>query len=303
MRFKGLDLNLLVAFDSLLDTRNVSRSAERLNLSQSALSAALARLRDYFNDPILVPHGRRMHPTAFAESLLPQVRDALRQIDAVVATSTSFDPPTSRRKFGIINSDYVTIAVMVPLIRRLAEIAPTVAIEMMLPGEHSAQRLEEGSIDIVIVPDGYASPNHPSDLLFEERHVVVGWSGNPVLHGPVSAEDFCSAGHVAVSVGAFHTPSFADRHLEMLGVERRIEVRAPAFATVPALLEGTSRLAVMHERLALMLARRLPIGIQPLPFTIPLLRQMMQYHRARTMDEGLVWLRQQIADVSAAPIG
>ena len=91
MRFKGLDLNLFVAFDTLLDARSVTRAAERLHLSQAAMSAALGRLRDFFSDEILVVQGKRMYPTAFAQNLVPQVQECLRQIGAMLLTSSDFE--------------------------------------------------------------------------------------------------------------------------------------------------------------------------------------------------------------------
>ena len=121
MRFKGLDLNLLVAFDVLMATRSVSRAAERLHLSQPAMSAALARLRDYFGDELLVLQGKRMHPTAFADDLMPQVRDCLQRVESMLATSPNFDPATSQRSFTIVTSDYVLASIIVPLVAELSD--------------------------------------------------------------------------------------------------------------------------------------------------------------------------------------
>jgi DNA-binding transcriptional LysR family regulator len=192
--------------------------------------------------------------------------------------------------------------VIVPLIRRLATIAPAIGLELMLPSEESMSRLDEGLIDLIITPDGYVAPDHPAELLFEEQHVVVGWSGNPLLKKALTIEQFLEAGHIAVSVGANRTPAFIDRHLESIGSARKIDIRAPSFATVPSLLEGTTRLSVMHERLAHALQRHFAIAIQPLPIPAPPLRQMIQYHRARGLDEGLLWLRQQIVHEVSIPV-
>lgn len=108
MRFKGLDLNLLLAFDTLLHTRSVSRAADRMHLSQAAMSSALGRLREYFGDEILIVQGKRMYPTAFAESLVPRVKECLRRVKDVISTSPTFDPGTSERTFRIVVSDYIT---------------------------------------------------------------------------------------------------------------------------------------------------------------------------------------------------
>lgn len=294
MRFKGLDLNLLVAFNALLDSRSVTRAAERMNLSQAAMSSALGRLREYFGDEILVVSGKRMYPTAFANTLLPQVRDCVRQLDLLVSTAPGFDPPTSQRSFRMVASDYITAVTLAPLVSRLAEHAPGVRIDVMLPTPSAIKQIEDGDIDLLITPDDYASPDLPSDLLFEERHVVVGWSGNPLMAGAISQEQFLAAGHVAVSIGNQHVRSFADQALENAGHGRRVEISAPSFTTVPLLLENTARLAVMHERLALAMSTRYAITIVPLPFEMPPLREVAQYHVARANDEGLRWLREQL---------
>jgi DNA-binding transcriptional LysR family regulator len=181
MRFKGLDLNLLVAFDALLETRSVSRAAERLNLSQPATSAALARLRDYFGDEILVSHGKRMHPTTHAEALLPKVREFLSGVDALIASSIEFDPATSQRTFRVIASDYMAAAVLAPLIRRLAWQAPQVRIEIVAPDTRSDSLLDGGHVDVVISPAEFIESDHPTELLFEEVHVVACCATNPAL--------------------------------------------------------------------------------------------------------------------------
>jgi DNA-binding transcriptional LysR family regulator len=299
MRFKGLDLNLLLAFDALLDTRSVTRAAERMHLSQAAMSSALGRLRDYFGDEILVVAGKRMYPTAFSQNLVPEVRDCLRRLDTLVRTSPGFDPLTSQRTFRLVASDYITAVILAPLMTRLAQIAPSLRLDVLLPSDLVLKQIEDGDIDLLITPEDYVSPDLPSELLFEERHVIVGWRGNPMLNAPISEEQFFSCGHVSVSIGNQHTTAFADKSLESLGKRRRVDVVVPSFTTVPWLLENTNRLALMHERLAKAMAARFPIAFVPLPFAMPLLREMVQYHFARAKDEGLIWLRQQLQAVSA----
>lgn len=298
VRFKGLDLNLLVAFDALIATRSVSRAAEQLNLSQPAVSAALGRLREYFGDPILVIHGKRMLPTAHAESLLPQVQECLRSAEALVATSTSFDPRTSQRVFRLVASDFATTAILVPLVRQLAVIAPTVRIEIRLPDEMIGSELDQGKVDLIITPEEFCSGSHPVELLFEEQHVVAGCRTNPLFAAPLTEEGFFASGHVAVSIGRHRQTAFGDQHLESLGRQRRIEVVAASFSVVPLLLIETPRLALMHERLAAVMAARFPIAHAPMPFTLPVMREMLQYHHARAADDGLRWLRDRLREIA-----
>lgn len=302
MRFRGLDLNLLVAFNSLLETRSVSRAAEQLNLSQPAMSAALARLRDYFGDQILVAKGKRMYPTAYAEALLPQVQQALRDIDALISTSTTFDPQTSQRTFRIAASDYLMVAVLVPFIADLAVRAPGIRIENVMPTDDSVAQIEAGKIDLLIAPEQFVSPGHPSELLFEEQHVVVGWNKNPFFRKrQISEEDFWSSGHVMVAFGHHRTVSFADRQLELIGKPRRVEVITSSFTTVPWLLRRSNRITLMHERLANAMIEHFPISAVPVPFPFPVMREVVQYHAARSIDDGLAWLRSELRNVSFPP--
>lgn len=299
MRFNGLDLNLLLALQVLLEERNVTRAAHRLNISQPAMSAALARLRDYFQDDLLIAQGRQMVPTAQAQALAEPVRRILRDLGELLTSAASFDAASSQRTFRLVASDYITASVIGPLMQRLAREAPHVRLEIMLPCEEAAQLVIEGQADLVITPDDFMDPDHPADLLCEERQVVVGWKDNPALAQPVAAGDFERLGHVAVHVGSNRIPSFADRVLERRGSPRRVEITCGCFTMVPWLLCGTQRLAVMHERLARQMAARFPLMLSPLPFEFPVMREMVQYHKSRAGDDGLRWLREQLRTEAA----
>lgn len=303
MRFKGLDLNLLVAFDALMTTRSVSRSAERLNLSQPAMSAALARLRDYFGDELLSLQGKRMHPTAFADELMPQVRESLLSLETMLSRSPNFLPETSQRNFRIVTSDYVLASLIVPLVAELAEEAPGIRIDCGLPHPGTFQELEEGKIDLTITPEYVIGGNHLSYTLYTEPQLVAGWSKNPAIaKGRITEEAFFAAGHVAVVLGGGTTLSYADRQLDLMGKKRRIQSTAAFFTAVPWLLEGTSRLAVMHSRLAKRLAGRFEIATAPLPFEMPAMKQMLSYHPGRKGDAALTWLRAKIEALASADV-
>ena len=299
MRFKGLDLNLLVALDALLETRSVSAAANRLNLSQPAMSAALARLRDYFGDELLVASGKRMHPTTYAEVLLPQLRECLAGLDSLISNPTLFDPAASHRVFRIVGSDYVTAAALVPLISRLADEAPGVRLDIGSIQDDAPDQIDQGKADLLLTPDNHIHPDHPAELLFEERQVIVGWNRNPLFKSPLTEEAVFAAGHVAVLMGAVRTPSFADRELAIMGKTRRIEVTTGSFLAVPWLLQGTNRIAFMHERLARSVVKLFPLTWAPTPIEIPIMREMVQHHRARSGDAGLSWLRRKMAEVVA----
>ncbi len=290
MRFKGLDLNLILALDILLEERSVSAAARRLHLSQPATSAALARLREFFDDEILVVLGKSMYPTPFAEGLRPQVREVLKAAEGIIAASSVFDPASSHRTFKIVASDSVTSSIFVPLLDRLSTTAAGVGFDFIFPDPSSQAQFHRGDVDLMISPEGFAIDEHPTELFFEEQHVVVGWRENPIFDADISEADVFERGHVVVAIGAGRTLSFADRQVELLGRPRRVEVTVAAFTMAPLFLVGSQRLALMHERLAATMARQFPIAYAPLPFPFPPLRQMIHHHQSRANDDGVRWL-------------
>lgn len=291
MRFKGLDLNLLVALDALLQERSVSAAAHRLHLSQPAMSAALSRLREQLGDPLLVAHGKRMIPTPHAAALAESVSQLLTQCDTLLSSSASFDPAASRRVFTICASDYMIEAVVTPLVRKLCQVAPQVTVKVLLQNDiNPTHLLDRGELDLLLMPQMYISPLHPAELLFTERQVVVGWRDNPVMRQAMTADLFYAQGHVAVDFAQGRAPSFAEQHLATLPRQRKIELTVPSFMAVPGMLVGTPRLAVMHGRLAEKVVQTMALTIAPMPIPLPELNEMMQYHRARAHDQGLRWL-------------
>ncbi len=151
---------------------------------------------------------------------------------------------------------------------------------------------------MIVAPEGFLSPQQPARLLFQESHVVVGWSENSIMARRLTEADFFAAGHVVVALGQRRL-SFAETEMARLGLHRRIELAAPSFLAVPFLLPGTALLAMMHERLARVVLGALPLRLAPLPFAFPPMREMLQYHRTRAQDAGLQWLIGQIFEAAA----
>lgn len=299
MRFKGLDLNLLLTLDVLLDEQSVSRAADRLYVSQPAISAALGRLRAYFNDPLLATHGKRMHPTAHALSLRDELKTLLGQIDSMITRSTNFDPKTTERRFRIGLSDYIVTVLCSTLMPALSKLAPQLRLDLQPPSDVILTNLEHGELDLIVAPKSYISPNHPAEHLFTEQFVVVGWTGNPSLQEPLSEERFYNSAFVSAEIGQITRASFAEQQLLARGRSLRIEVTASSFSIVPLLLIGTERLAVMHKRLAQAMGAYLPIAWQEMPFAFPEMQEYVQMHRTREHDVGTRWLIQQLRSALA----
>ena len=298
MDLGGLDLNLLVALDAMFAERSVSRAGERLHLSQSATSGALARLREVFQDQLLVPVGRKMVLTPVAEALVEPVRDFLLQAEAILNNSPVFDPASSTRKFRILMSDYVEMVLMTEALPRMEQFAPGIRFEFVSNVEGGFDALDRGEIDLSIAPSIRLTSEHPSEPLFEDEFVCVVWSGNSRVKSTISLDEYLALGHIVVRFGKHRElTTFDEWFMERFGLERRIEVVTTAFNLVPQLLVGTSRIATLHRRLAISHQRYLPLKIMKPPFEIATLQESMQWHKSRDRDPGTLWLRSLLKSV------
>lgn len=289
MRLDKLDLNLLVALDALLQERGVSLAADRLHLSQSATSGALARLREYFRDDLLVLQGRSMALTPRAETLIAPVRTALDLIRDTIMIAEPFDPATSDRTLSIMATDYIMEILLRPAIVAFASEAPAIRFELVPIVESPVDALQRGHADLLIGIDNVISADHPSELLFTEDFVIAGWRGNPLLAGPMTVARYEELGHVTVRFGQ-QTTSYEDTVARMRALTRRVEVVAPSFSAVGGLLVETNRIATMHRLLAMRMAEFLPLKLMELPFEMPPLREIAQWSSRSANDPAVAWL-------------
>jgi len=289
MRFNKLDLNLLVALDALLTEASISRAAEKIHLSQSAMSNALARLREYFDDELLVQVGRTMEPTSRAEALKDAVRDILVRITATVAAQPEFVPSQSNRLFRMLVSDYTMMTLMPHVLELVYRQAPGVRFDLRPQVSNPQRVLERGEADLLIIPKDFCSTEHPSEILFEESFCCVFWSDSNLASGDMTAERYMASGHVVVHPG--DGIALEDTFMQRLGISRRVEASTFSFLSPAHLVVGTHRIATMHSRLAKQAARSLPVTLRCMPIVMPKMEQCVQWHKHRTADQGIAWLR------------
>lgn len=293
MHFHKLDLNLLVALDTLLEERSVSRAAARQHLSQSAMSSALSRLRAYFADELLVSVGRRMEPTALSLSLAPQVRNILQQVRVTIETRPTFDPATAQRRFRIMTSDFLIEVLLADVVRQLARTAPGIQLEILQSGEVARAAFLRGDLDIIIAPDRNLVDEHPRTLLFEETFTCVVWAGNDSVSDPLTTQQYLAMSHVVVQFGPGQLTLleawFADQAEKAERIDRRIDILAPNFGVVPHLIVGTQRVATMHSRHARLYRKLMPLRVVEPPPGFPIMREMIQWHRHLDSDPAIRW--------------
>jgi LysR family transcriptional regulator, nod-box dependent transcriptional activator len=301
MRFGRLDLNLLVALDALLTERSVSLAADRLCLSQSATSSALGRLRDYFGDELLVVKGRHMILTARAEELIEPVRAVLEQIRSTIAIAPEFDPATADRQVRIMASDYTTQVLLAEALAQIEKEAPNMRFEIQPMHINPVESIERGLIDLLVTIDFAVSADHPSQVLFEDDYVVVGDIENPALQGELTRATYFELGHVTARFGRAQMPAFEEWFTRRQKQQRRIEVVAGSFLALPGLVIGTRRIATMHRRLANQVASTLPVAVRELPFAIPPIREVVQWHLTNNNDRALRWVIERLDAVARSP--
>jgi len=300
MRYNKLDLNLLVALRALLKERNVTRAGQSIHVTQSAMSGILGRLRDYFDDPLILPVGRKMELTPLARSLLEPVSDLLLRIDATISTRPEFDPVTTRRHFALVASDYTLGVLLVDVLRQLKQDAPGLTMEVLPPSEFVAAELESGEVDFVVMPDTFATPLQSGHLLFEDTYTLAVSEDNTKVGDSITLEQYLELGHVTYQAGRTGSPIFDAWFDKEHGNVRRVEVAVHNFQLLPQLLIGTERVATLHTRLARQYVGRLPIRLVNLPFEVPNIKILLQWHRYRDLDPGSQWLRDRLIGSAAA---
>ncbi|BEV01929.1 LysR family transcriptional regulator [Novosphingobium olei] len=298
MRFGKLDLNLLVALDALLTEKSVSLAAYRLCLSQSATSSALGRLREYFGDDLLVVKGRQMTLTTRAEELIEPVRSVLEQIRTTVAVAPPFEPATADRQIRIMASDYSTEVLLTRAIAAIALEAPNIRFEIQPMHDAPIEALERGYIDLLLTIHFATSTDHPSRDIFEDTYVVVGWDGNPAMAQPMTRDAYFALGHVTARFGKLRVPAFEDWFMRRQKQQRRVEVVAPSFLSLPGLLINTNRIATMHRRMAEIVTQNGPLVMHDLPFDIPPIRETLQWHISNNNDALLRWVVEKLAQAA-----
>lgn len=292
-----LDLNLLRTLDVLLDEYNVTRAAQRLHLAQPSVSVHLAKLREFFEDPLLLPGPRGMRPTAKAEQLREPLRHALETLGMAIAPTTAFAPGEAQLTWRVAATDYAESTILLPALAELSRQAPKarLAVLEMAPTRIAAQ-LERGELDLAFHTLEGAPPGLRHRLLFSERYVLAGRAGHPALRRRPSLAQFCKLRHVLVSPdgGGFH--GITDTALQALGLQRQVALSVPHFLFVMAALASTDLVALLPARLVQ--GNSALQWVEP-PVKVPGYQMTMLWHERYHRDPGHVWLRELIAQCLA----
>jgi DNA-binding transcriptional LysR family regulator len=300
MKLRNVDLNLLLAFEVLMRERHVSRAADAMFVTQSAMSHMLNRLRRLLDDPLFVRGAKGMVPTARALELVEPVRNVLRDIEGIVTARRHFEPSTARHRFAIGANDYVEYFVLPGLMQELHESAPGVDVYVGQPDSMVLEeKLEAGDIDIVL---GFGAVMHvPAHLqcmaLFQDRMVCMVRQEHPEIGDEVSMEKFIEMKHVLISSSGRET-GLIDEALAGRGVQRRIGLILTHFLPAPHVVTTTDMVLSLPLRLARRFAAQAPLKILPVPIALPAYDVVMVWHPVRDGEPADRWLRDTVAGVA-----
>ncbi|TNH14121.1 LysR family transcriptional regulator [Halomonas sp. BL6] len=290
MRFMGLDLNLLVVFKALMEHRSVTETARRLNLTQPAVSNALQRLRDYFKDDLFVPTGNRMVPTTFAERLSEPVRGILADTGTMLTAARPFDAATSDRRYVIGASDHTTAVVIAPALNDIFQAAPNIRIDTVQLIEDQWSALENGDVDMHILPYEFGSPNQTTIRLYSDKYVVLCDRDNVAVRDNMTLTELRQFTVIGALMavprkmrGGF-SPQLGARLID------HASLTAKEYSQLPFMLEDSDRIAIVPRRLALRFCERFRLTCFNLPSDSPTLNMVLQINKTRENDAGLSWL-------------
>lgn len=293
---KHQELILLHLFDAIMTEGSVTRAADRLAMTQPAVSNAVARMRERWNDPLFVKKGRQIEPTAFALSLWEQIREPIHDLSSAVDASV-FDPEQSRRKFRIALGDAMVDLCWLPLARNLQILAPQVDLYSVPYTVNGAiTQLREAHVDLAVGPMDSHDRSLRSIYLFESRYTLAMRVDHPLAGRAITLDEFLAATHLLVTTSGDVT-GYVDRALQQMNLSRRVSVTVNHFAAVPKMLAQSDLIAVVpqivaggSEFLDALWLTQPPLDVPPTPI-------YLIWHARADRDPGLVWMRRQIEQI------
>lgn len=290
---RRLDINLLLTLDVLLAEHNVTRAAQRLSLSQPSVSVHLAKLRDIFGDPLLLPGPRGMRPTARADELREPLREALEALERAVAPASAFDPAQATHTWKIAATDYGESTIVLPALSGLRTQAPGTRLAVIdLAPPNLVKQAEQGVFDLALHITEEAPLELHQRVLFTERYVLAGRVGHPKLEGKPSHEEFCALEHVMVSREGGGFFGGTDKALADVGLQRKVVLSVPHFLMVMSVLASTDLVAMLPSRLV---CGNPALQVVDAPLAVPGYEMAMFWGERLHRDPAHKWFREQLA--------
>ena len=288
---RNVNLNLLKVFDAVMRERNITRAAERLCVSQPAISNALGSLRALYGDELFIRTPKGVAPTAKALEIADPIRESLKLVDGTLESDFEFRPESLHRQFTVALTDYGELHFLPYLISELNVTAPGVEVVCLPePGATLTPEMRSGTVDLVWDWLRIDDPRFHVELAFEDRSYCVARTGHPKVNGGLSVDDFLELEHVALRPTRTHIPMI-ERELEKQGLERKVVTEVSHLLAMPGIVANTDLVACLPERLAKFYARQMDLAICPNPvFSHPVPVYQM-WHKHLDDDAGHAWFR------------
>lgn len=301
MNLRSIDLNLLTIFDAIMAERHMTRAAERVGMTQPAMSNALSRLRDMTGDPLFVRTGRGMMPTPRATSLAGPIRRALDLVQTSLSEKSVFDPGTSDRSFTLAIGDYCEVLFFPQVLAALQSEAPDIKFSLQSPaGATLTKELKDNSVDLVWDAAPLDGPGFESKTLFDDTIVWIMSATHPLANKRrVTLDDYRNASHVRLDPGYTYVHNY-DRYVRTLGIHRHFAVELTRIVPMAFTVAETHHVATVPKRMAERFARFLPLAIKPVPLDLPTSPFYQSWHNSRNDDPGLTWLRGRLTELARA---
>ncbi|OMH25542.1 LysR family transcriptional regulator [Motiliproteus sp. MSK22-1] len=299
----NVDLNLLVVFDAIMTEQSITNAANRIGMTQPAVSNAVARMRLVWKDPLFVKQGRGIRPTPYAENLWQHIRNPLLEIRQVTSES-SFDPASSERVFRVGVPEHPVDMIWLPLRRVMETQAPNISIHSVPTHRNTEELLLDASIDLAV---HYYEGHHKqirSSWLFSNRLVCVVRTDHPLLHsldsnGILPLDQYLQADHLMVSLSG-EAQGIVDNILAQQGLKRRIAMTINYFSLIPPILKDSNLVCVTPQSVVARAIRAKELVLVPLSFEIEPVPISLLWHSRQDRDPGNIWMRQLISQFANA---
>jgi DNA-binding transcriptional LysR family regulator len=297
MNLRSLDLNLLLVFDAVMAERNVTRAADKVGLSQPALSNALTRLRGHLKDELFIRSPEGMRPTPRALELAAPIHEALASLEQALDPAR-FDPESSSRMFRIATNDYVATVLMPPLMTHLAEVAPSIDVRIVPLAGRMHELLDAQEVDFGCTSVGELPERFEARELLEDSYVVLMRPDHMLAEGRMTLQAYARATHILVTPRG-DPRGFVDTALAQRGLTRRVGLTVNQFAAAPAIVATTDMIATIPKRAADLFGP--PFGLVQKPCPVPAPREMtvvsLVWNRRLAKHPAFVWFAEAMAQV------
>ncbi|PWB31840.1 LysR family transcriptional regulator [Pseudomonas sp. SDI] len=298
MNLSKVDLNLFIVFDAIYTEANLTRAGQIVGITQPAVSNALARLRETFNDPLFVRTAQGMVPTPMAQNIIGPVRNALSLLRVSVQESRIFNPLQANKTFRISMTDLTEAVILPPLFQRLRRLAPAVVIESFLcKRRETTKELAAGRLDFAVDAPLNTDPQVRHVKLMQDQYVCALRQGHPMAKARISLDDYLGMTHIHIS-SRRNGLGYVDLALGKMGVQRKIALRSQHYLMASQVLQQTDMVMTVPERFA----RRHQLNYVSLPVEVPALETHLYWHESTDQDPANRWMREQMIELSQAVV-